>query len=305
MLFFIIGIVLLIGGIIGLFYIYPKVAPAAVAALGIVAICVSLVSSVPTGYTGILTSFGKVEDRYIESGLNFKLPWHKIVLMDNREQTKEFSLSAFSSDIQNTLINCSVNFVLDPAKSVELYKSVGSNYFKVVMEPVLLEGVKNVVSRYTAEEMISVRADLSHMMFEEIESYFDKYGIRVTKFNLNDVDFSDEFTNAVEAKQIATQDSLRAETEQNRLTMEASAANKRREEEAETNAAVARIQAEAEAYEISIMAEAEANANKLIAASLTDEVLQRMYYEAWDGVLPRVTLNGAENFLPLIDVMGE
>jgi len=54
---------------------------------------------VPTGYTGILTTFGRVADYTLDAGFHIKSPFQQVTLMDNREQKSAFSSMAFSSDI--------------------------------------------------------------------------------------------------------------------------------------------------------------------------------------------------------------
>ena len=73
----------------------------------------SSVSSVPTGYTGILTTFGRVENRTLESGFHLKAPWQRVIKMDNREQRVDFTLAAFSKDIQAVDVAGSINFSIN------------------------------------------------------------------------------------------------------------------------------------------------------------------------------------------------
>ncbi len=68
---------------------------------------------VPTGYTGILRTVGRVENYTLSAGLNVIKPWQDVVLMDNREQKIEFSQSAFSSDIQQVDIKGSVIYSIN------------------------------------------------------------------------------------------------------------------------------------------------------------------------------------------------
>ena len=100
------------------------------------------------------------------------------------------------------------------------------------------------------------------------------------------MDFTDAFTTAVEAKQVAAQNKLKAETEAAQRVVEANAA-----------AEVRRINAEAEAYEVKTKAEAEAEANRKIAESLTEELINYTYANLWNGELPMYM--GGENSSPV------
>ena len=101
----------------------------------IVAVVLSSITVVPTGYTGILTTFGRVEDRTISAGAHFILPWQNVVKMDNRTQKVQISTDAFSSDIQQVDLQLSVNFCIDQETAQELYRTVGINYYDNVMYP--------------------------------------------------------------------------------------------------------------------------------------------------------------------------
>ena len=78
----------------------PKIVLACVIAFFLLLIPLTCISTVPTGYTGILTTFGRVEDRTMSAGVHFTAPWQKIVKLDNRTQKVEINTQAFSSDIQ-------------------------------------------------------------------------------------------------------------------------------------------------------------------------------------------------------------
>ena len=59
---------------------------------------------VPTGYTGILTTFGKVADYTLDAGFHLKSPFQVVTVMDNREQKTSYNTQAFSSDIQQVQV---------------------------------------------------------------------------------------------------------------------------------------------------------------------------------------------------------
>jgi regulator of protease activity HflC (stomatin/prohibitin superfamily) len=126
------------------------------------------------------------------------------------------------------------------------------------------------------------------------------YGINVSTVAIEDIDFTDAFTNAVEAKQVATQERLTAQTQQERLTMEAEAAAKRETIKAQADAEVAKIEADAEAYAIKARAEAEAEANKKVADSLTVELIDYNKVQQWNGEMPMIM--GGENVNPILDM---
>ena len=260
----------------------------------IVAVLASSCVTIPAGFTGIVTTFGKVEDYTLSPGFSFKSPFQKIVKMNNRNQKVSLSMQAFSSDIQQVDIVLSVNFCINQSVAQELYKTVGTEYYDTVILPRLTDNTKAVFSQYTAEALITNRETLSDEIFDVVPGDLESYGISLITVNVEDIDFTDAFTNAVEAKQVAAQNKLTAETEQARLTMEAEQAAARQVIQAEADAERAIIEANAELEVTKIQAEAalyagekEAEANKRIAASLTPELLTYYLYKQWNGQLPQ------------------
>ena len=282
-------------------YNFARIYACVIALFIMISILFSCFIAIPTGYTGILTTFGKVHNETLEAGFNLKAPWQKVIKMDNREQKVSFTIHAFSSDIQQVSVVGSVNYNINKTTAMTLYKEVGTKYVDILVMPRLQENVKEVFARYTAEDLVANRDVLSKEIVELMMNDISDKGINIVNVAVEDIDFTDAFTEAIEAKQVATQNKLKAETEQAQRTYEAEeeANRKRIAVEAESNAK--KIAAEAEAYEIRIRAEAEAEANEKIASSLTDKIIEKMYYDKWNGELPMVV--GSENNLLEIPVI--
>lgn len=257
--------------------------------------------TVPTGHTGVVVTWGKVENYVLSEGINIKLPWQKVIKMDNRTQRETLSLSAFSSDIQQVSVSCTVNFSVDKETSQNLYRNVGQYYYETVMQPRIFENVKSVFSKYSAESLVESRDTLSNQIKDKLEPEFKEYGIQIISVSIEDIDFTDIFTDAVEAKQVAEQSKLQAQIEQTQKTMEAEEAAKRQLIEAEAKAEVERIASDASAYSIKVQAEAEAEANKALSASLTELLIQYQELLQWNGELPQIVSGDA--MLPIIDLV--
>lgn len=292
MFLFIVGILLALAGIVVAMFMKE------IRGFGVIALVVALVmigiscfSSVPTGYTGILTTFGRVENETMEAGFHLKAPWQSIVKMNNQEQRKSFTLEAFSSDIQQVNVSGSINYNIDKTTAMTLYREVGTAYADTLIIPRLYENTKAVFSHYKAEELISNRDALSDEIRDMMIADMKGYGVNVLSISIEDVDFTDAFTTAVEAKQVASQNKLKAETEQEQQTMEARAAAERRQIEAEAQAEVERINADAEA-------------NKKIAESLSEQLIEYNYANSWNGQLPS-TFVGDGDAIPVIQTSGE
>ena len=264
----------------------------------------SMIKTVPTGYTGILTTFGKVEPNTVSAGVHVIAPWQKIVKLDNRTQKVSVETDTFSKDIQQVKVSLAVNFCIDQATAQELYKTVGVNYYDSVVLPRILENVKAVVAEYSAENLVAKRGELSDEILTRLTDDAAAYGINIISISVEDIDFTDEFTDAVERKQVATQNKLAAETEQAQKTMEEQAAADRAVISAKAKAEQDVIAANAELEVTKIQAEAalyagekEAEMNKRIAESLTPNLVKYYYIKQWEGVLPKTVLGEDNSFM--------
>ena len=264
--------------------------------IGIIFLASSCVS-IPAGHTGILTTFGKVEDKVFTEGLNWKSPFQKVIKMDNRTQKTTETFQAFSSDIQEVDIMLAINYSINQETAQNLYRTVGVEYYTNIVYPRLLESTKSVFSSYTAEQLIGNRENLSNEIKDLVIPDVARYGIIISDISVQDIDFTDAFTNAVEAKQVAAQDKLTAETKQAQLTMEAEQEAHRQVIKAQADAEQAKIAAQADLEVTKIQADAaeyaglkEAAKNKAISEWLTPDLLQYYYIQQWDGKLPTYML---------------
>ncbi len=257
-----------------------KLGKGATAALSLVMVAVFLfmfcTTQIPAGHTGVVTRFGKVKDYTLDSGLHFKAPWYSIVKMDNRVQKKSVELSCFSSDIQEVNVIYTLNFRIEKENAMKIYREIGKDYYDTVITPAIAESVKIVTAKYSAENLVSMRTELAQGIETDLSSKLAKYNVQVVSTAVEDMDFTDAFTDAVEQKQVAEQNKLRAQTEAEQKV----------------------IEAEAEAKVQLIQAEAEAEANKVISESLTDRILKKSLYEKWDGKMPTVTGGDSNAILP-------
>lgn len=291
----------------------------AVAAILLIVLAFSCFATVPTGHTGIITTFGKVENQTLEAGMHFKLPWQKVINMDNRNQKSTLTLVCFSSDIQEVDVVYTVNYQIEKKNAQNIYKTIGTDYFNTVMTPRINEAVKKMVAHYDAESLIDSREKLSTEIYDVLVKDLASYNVQVVSASIENIDFTEAFTAAVEAKQVAAQNKLKAETEQEQANMEAEKAAERAKINAQAAADAAKIAAEADAEvaktkanaaaevtKIEADAEAyrkekEAAANKLLAESMSEELLQYFYIQGWDGKLPETWVS-QEDFMTILDI---
>jgi len=228
---------------------------------------------VDAGHTGVKINLGKVSDTVLKEGLHFKVPLiTSIVQIDNRVTKTEAESNAASKDLQSISTKVSVNFRVDPSSSAKIYQNVGDNFTNVIVNPAIQECVKSVAAKYNAEQLITNRTIVSSEMEKEISQKINPYGLNIEVLNIINFDFSEEFSKAIEAKQTAQQQALKAEQDLARIKVEA----------AQT---VEKAKAESEAYQLKNQ-------------QLTDKVIMMEFVEKWNGQLPTVT-SGAS---PLFDI---
>ena len=243
-------------------------------------------AKVDAGYVGIVEHFGKIREQTLQPGFHVTGYFEHVRPVDVRIQKYEYKMEAFSSDIQQVNLDTIINLNISPEYAPRLYTSVGMNYQSSIVEPRLLENTKIVVSKYTAEDLVSNREILSNEVLSKMKSEMEPYGIVVTSVSIANIDFTDSFEASVAAKQVATQNKQRARTEQEQQTIEAQQQAERKKIAAQAEAEVKKVDADAEAYASKIRAEAQSEANKKISESLTPELIEYYKIQQWNGQLP-------------------
>lgn len=266
----------------------------------------SFVRVVPTGHTGVVTTFGRVDDVTYEAGINFVAPWKKVTNMDNRTQKASLPLQCFSSDIQEVTLTYTVNYQIDKANAQNIYKNIGVDYFDKVVQPKILEAVKGVFAKYNAETLIASRGILSKEIEEVLSLSLSQYNVQLVSTSIEDIDFTESFTDAVEAKQVAEQNKLRAQTEQEQAIIEANAKAEMKVIDADALAKSQIVAAQADAEVAKIGADAAEYQGQKDAAIMSNlgemlqkypELIQYYYATNWDGQLPETMLSDGTSVL--------
>ncbi len=249
-----------------------------IAALLVLITAINCFTIVEAGHTGVVVTLGKVQEGVLQEGLHVKAPFvQEVVKIDNRIVKLEVDTEAFSKDLQTVETTLAINYRVDTSKSYSIYKNIGADYETVLVNPAVNEVLKAITAKYTAEESVTNRSLISDGLVEGLNDKLNASGLYVTDVNIINFDFSEAFITAIEEKQVAQQQLLKAETEK---------------QTAITNA-------EAEAEATRIRAEAEADANNLIKASLSDAVIRSKFYDKWDGKLPQAM--GSDSVITNID----
>ena len=271
-----------------------------VVAVMLIIVAVNSVKIIPTGYTGVRTTFGQISSNVVQSGLNFKIPFiQSINLVNNKQQDVTFdgTISSETSERNEVFFSgITVTYQINAEKSSWIYANVSNYKNNLVSESLVASALKTSSKTLTPTDVTS-RNILEPLVKENIQnSLNEKYGSEVVKINkvvINNATFDEEYNDKIAQKQQAQ---MAYETQQ--------IENKTAVEKAEADATVKITQAKAEADAKLISANTEAEANRLVEESLTDNILKDKTIEKWNGELPKVT---GENgmMLDITDIMSE
>ena len=215
---------------------------------------VSSFQTIKSGEVGLKVRFGKIVSSQLNEGFNFKIPYiEDIVIVNIKVQKIELRTESSSKDLQTIETDIAVNYRIESNKASELYRTVGNSYESTILDPAIKESIKSTIAKFTAAEIITKRSEVSQKCMEELQAKVQKYGIVIDNFNITNLSFSQEYTKAIEDKQVAEQKLEKA-----------------------------RLEAEAKLVE----AEATKKANDLMKQSLTDNLIEKQFIEKWDGKLP-------------------
>ncbi len=202
--------------------------------LALVIILSATLYEIPAGNIGVVLRFGAV-DRVVYPGINAKIPFVETVqTMNIRTQKDEVQATAMSENLQLVTSVIAVNYHLDGSKAKEVYQNVGANYAEIIVAPAIQNTFKAVTAKFDAEELITKRDQVRLAAEEDLTKQLARYNIIVENFNIVNFDFSDEYQNAIEAKQVAQQ---QVETAKQKLA----------QAEIEAQTEVARAQGQADA----------------------------------------------------------
>ena len=237
------------------------------------------------GERGVVLNFGAVQPKVLNEGIHFKIPVvQTVILMDVKIQKAMTDAASSSSDLQDVDLSVALNYHIIPDKANLVYQKIGVKFKERIIDPAIQEVMKAVSARYTAEELITKRPAVSTEMQEALTSRLLTSNISVDAFSIISFSFSQTFTDAIEAKQTAEQNALKAKRDLDRIKVEAE----------QTIAA----------------ATAEAEALRLQKMNISPDLIELRKIEAnlkaiekWNGILPQVTGAGAIPFIGVGDVI--
>ncbi|MBR4931579.1 MAG: prohibitin family protein [Alphaproteobacteria bacterium] len=228
-----------------------------------VGISFSGITVIDTGYRGIKTRFGEVVGEPLSEGIYFYNPiTTDIKPIDTKVQRLSLKMSSYTKDVQQADLSVTVNSSVDDNSAHLLYKEIGMDYKTKVVAPQILKAVKDTIGKWEADLLVSNREKASDEILKSLKESLEPAHILVQGVVIEDINYSTQFERAIEEKQIATQDAIKAK-------------NKTKQIEEEANQKI--LSAKAEAESMRIRSQALSQNQNLVAY----EAVQK-----WDGKLP-------------------
>jgi regulator of protease activity HflC (stomatin/prohibitin superfamily) len=243
------------------------------------------INTVPPGYVGVVVQLGQVQPNTLPPGLYFR-PFgiQNVIDFETRVRPHNFkAIDAASREYQSVKLTGTLNFSVDGARADDLYVRVGLDFADRVIDSAFSDIVKEVVPQYGVTEILPKRDEIRAATKQKMQAALERYGIIVEDVYLADISFSQEYTQAIEQKQVAQQAVEREREVLNQKRIQADQAE---------------AQAKGEAAAEVARAQGAAQANKLLTESITPALIEYQKVQKWDGKVPVYQGGDASVLLP-------
>jgi len=169
--------------------------------------------TVQPGHIGLVYNrYGGLNDKMVlVPGLNFVIPWfQRAIVYDVRTRPQHIDTQSGSKDLQMVQISLRVLFKPDSNNLHKIYRNLGKDYDARVLPSIVNEVTKAVVAQYNASELLTKREVVSTHVRDLLIKRAADFNILLDDVAITHLAFSKEYTAAVEAKQVAQQESERA-----------------------------------------------------------------------------------------------
>lgn len=275
--------------------------------------CIVCLNRIPTGYVGVVYNMnGGVDGEILQQGWHIVSPTKKVTTYsigleqsylsseEKGDSKKDESFSIPTSDGKTVKVNLEFSYRFDEnkvAKTFTMFKGRSGESIKdTFIKPKVIAWTQEVSANYPVTDIFGdKRTDINNELDKYLKTKFKEYGIVIDTVNFTDISVDDETAAAIQKKVTAQQELELAKIEADTAKIQA----EKDREVAEIQAETAIISAKADAEKVQIAADAEASANKKIAESLTDELIDKIKFDRWDGKLP--TVSGGSSIISIDD----
>lgn len=214
--------------------------------------------TVESGEAGVLYerfNNGVNTEDILSEGFHLVAPWNTVFIYEVRQQEVYENMAVLSSNGLEIALDISLWYEPTYDKLGWLHKTKGENYLDRVVKPAARSATRSVVGRYTPEQIYSSKRDvIQQEIFIETKKILDKQYIQLNEILVRDVTLPTTIKEAIERKLRQEQEALEYEFRLKKATKEA---EKQR-----------------------IEAEGKAAANKILNASLTENILREKGIQA-------------------------
>lgn len=268
----------------------------AVVGLGLVAITLfASYQQIEAGHVGVVRTFGEITGA-VREGPNFIAPWQTVQVENVQTRKAEFRnvrptvrdderialgrIEAASFETQDVFYDVVLNYSIDTARVEDLFRSVGPDWFRILVPNRVQQVFKAEVVRYLAIEATQKREEIRESVTAALRRELDPYGVHIESLQIESISYRPEFSAAIERKQVATQDALREQE----IIAQRIAQARQNEETAKGEAAREIAIASGNAQSIVLRANAQAQANRVVGESLTPALVQYTALDKLGGV---------------------
>ena len=189
-----------------------------VSASGAAVLLLGSIFVVPAGFVAVVTTLGKVSSEPRRPGLNLKVPLLQSTHFFNvRTQVKPEGFSTLTKDLQVIEATATIKYAVKPQEAPRVFSTISAGnegIYTRIIQPSLLKALKSVFSKYDLVQIATDWNNVSAIVEESVASELEKFDyVSVKGLDLTGLKIAEEYRSAIEQKQIAEQQLLRAKTE--------------------------------------------------------------------------------------------